>query len=53
VEFRVSWAVFSLIIRGNAYKLRRSLGSDEINAPSRPELNLYESSGAVELNSHP
>ncbi|MEM0366722.1 MAG: hypothetical protein QXJ70_06685 [Acidilobaceae archaeon] len=43
MEFRVSWAVFFLIIRGNAYKLRRSLGSDEGIAPSRPELNLYES----------
>ncbi|MEM1862054.1 MAG: hypothetical protein QXD28_07600, partial [Acidilobaceae archaeon] len=32
-----------LIIRGNAYKLKRSLGSDEGIAPSRPELNLYES----------
>jgi len=29
------------------------MGSDEINAPSRPELKLDESPGAVELNSHP
>ncbi len=29
------------------------MGSDEINAPSRPELKLDESPGVVELNSYP